>query len=127
MSNKQLRDVFNNGFLQYGTKTTQRSGKGKRIGGEFESMGRLAYQEMSCRDSDHEMAKVMSRVLDLKVRTRFPPNLKNFNKTKLKVVIDETEYDVIKVDNDRTKMYLYFYLQEVGVHEQDKGQNEGTD
>ncbi|MGE7091680.1 phage head closure protein [Lysinibacillus sp. NPDC048646] len=127
MANKKIRDVLNDGFIQYGTKETERSPKGKRIGEKYVPMGRLAYQEMSCREADYEMAKVLSAVLDLKIRTHYPPQLQRFNKSKLKVIKDGTEYDVIKVDHDREKMYLYFYLQEVGVYEQDKKQDAGTD
>lgn len=125
-NNKKIRDVLNDGFIQYGTKETERSPKGKRIGEKFVPMGRLAYQEMSCREADYEMAKVLSAVLDMKIRTLFPPSLRKFSKNKLKIVLDETEYDVIKADTDREKMYLYLYLQEVGVHEQNKTQDAGT-
>ncbi|MED3795877.1 phage head-tail adapter protein [Lysinibacillus capsici] len=127
MANKKIRDVLNDGFIQYGTKETERSPKGKRIGEKFVPMGKLAYQEMSCRDEDYEMAKVLSAVLSLKIRTLCPPQLRKFSKNKLKVVVDGTEYDVIKADSDREKMYLYFYLQEVGTHEQDQKQDAGTD
>lgn len=126
MTNRQLRDVLNDGFIQYGTKKTQRSERGKRIGEKFVSSGRLAYQEMSCRDADYEMAHAMSRVLDLKIRTLQPPTLKKSELSKLKVILDGLEYDVIKADTDREKRYLYFYLQEVGAFEQDKAENAGT-
>lgn len=127
MANKKIRDVLNDGFIQYGTKETERSSKGKRIGEKFVPMGRLAYQEMSCRDEDYEMAKVLSAVLSLKIRTLCPPRLRKYNKNKLKVIVEGTEYDVIKVDSDREKMYLYFYLQEVGAREQNKNQDAGAD
>ncbi|MEY9972268.1 hypothetical protein ABH966_002642 [Lysinibacillus sp. RC46] len=127
MTNKKIRDVLNDGFIQYGVKETERSPKGKRIGEKFVPMGRLAYQQMSCRDEDYEMAKVLSAVLSLKIRTLCPPSLRKFDKSKLKVIVDGNEYDVIKVDSDREKMYLYFYLQEVGAHEQNENQDAGTD
>ncbi|MFE3573710.1 phage head-tail adapter protein [Lysinibacillus sp. NPDC059133] len=127
MANKKIRDVLNDGYIQYGTKETGRSAKRKRIGEKFVPMGRLAYQEMSCRDEDYEMAKVLSAVLSLKIRTLCPPQLRKFDKSKLKVIVEGIEYDVIKVDSDREKMYLYFYLQEVGAHEQNENQDAGTD
>lgn len=126
-NNKKIRDVLNDGFVQYGTKETERSTKGKRIGERFVPMGRLAYQEMSCRDADYEMAKVLSSVLDRKIRTLHPPDLRNMNKNKLKIILEGIEFDVIKADTDREKMYLYFYLQEVGTREQNEGQNESAD
>lgn len=111
---KKIRDTLNDGFLKYGTKKTTRSERGKNIGGQFTEVGNLAYQEMSCRDSDYELAKVMTKVLDLKVKTLYPPSLLKEDKSKFIILIDDIEYDVIKVDADREKRYLYFYLQRVG-------------
>lgn len=108
---------LNDGFIQYGVKETKRSERGKRIGDEFIPHGKLAYEEMSCRDQDYQMAQIMSKSLDLKIRTLYPPSLKKVNKSKLVVVIDGVEFDVIKCDVDRGKRYLYFYLQEVGILE----------
>jgi SPP1 family predicted phage head-tail adaptor len=115
MSVKPYRETFNDGFLSYGHKQTQRSTTGKRIGEVFTEEGKLAFKEMSCRDSDYQMAGIMGVSLDLKVKTLYPPSFRNINKSKLKVVIDNVEYDVIKVDPDAEKRYLYFYLQKVGV------------
>jgi hypothetical protein len=69
---------------------------------------------MSCRDSDYQMAGLMGASLDLKVKTLYPPSFRNINKSKLKVIVSGVEYDVIKVDSDSAKNYLFFYLQEVG-------------
>ncbi|WP_144461772.1 phage head closure protein [Siminovitchia fortis] len=112
---KQYRETFNDGFLTYGHKKTQRSATGKRIGEGFTSQGKLAFKEMSCRDSDYQLAGIMGASLDLKVKTPYPPSFRNINKNKLKVVIENTEYDVIRVDSDREKTVLFFHLQEVGV------------
>jgi len=57
----------------------------------------------------------MGASLDLKVKTRLPPSFKNVKKTSLKAKIENLVYDVITVDWDNDKRYLYFYLQEVGV------------
>ena len=112
-------NALNDGFLIYGTDETIQSAKGKNIGETFKRMGRLAYQEMSARDEDYEMAQnINSSVLNLKVRTLCPPSLWKGNRSNLKVIIDNMKYDVIKADSDREKRYLYFYLQEVGIYEQ---------
>jgi hypothetical protein len=115
MAMKPYRETFNDGFLQYGYKQTQRSPTGKRIGEILIPEGKLAFNEMSCRDSDYQMAGILGVSLDLKVKTLYPPSLRNVKKNKFKVAINALEYDVIKVDSDREKNYLYFYLQEVGV------------
>ncbi len=74
------------------------------------------------------MVGVLTTGLDLKVKTLYPPSFKKINKNKLKVEIDEVEYDVIKVDPDSTKKYLYFYLQRVVKTGERKAEeiNEGT-
>jgi hypothetical protein len=110
---KPYRETFNDGFLSYGHKQTQRSATGKRIGEAFTEEGKLAFKEMSCRDQDYHMAGIMGASLDRKVKTLYPPSFRTINKNKLKVVISNIEYDVITVDSDG--MYLYFYLQEVGA------------
>lgn len=126
MPNKKIRDTLNDGYVAYGRRETQRSEKGKRIGEVFVAKGKLAYRELSCRESDYQMAQVMSATLDMKIQTLCPPFFKHEQKSKLVMVKDGIEFDVIKVDTDREKMYLYFYLQEVGVHEQNKSTNAKT-
>jgi SPP1 family predicted phage head-tail adaptor len=111
---KNYRETFNDGFLQYGHKLTQRSENRKRIGESFTAEGKLAFKEMSCRDSDYQMAGLMGASLDLKVKTLYPPSFRSIKKSKLKVIVSGAEYDVIKVDSDSAKNYLFFYLQEVG-------------
>jgi hypothetical protein len=114
----RYRETFNDGFLQYGSKKTQRSESGKRIGGAFVAEGKLAFKEMSARESDYQLAGSLGAKLDRKVKTLYPPSFRTINKSKLKLVIQNIEYDVIKVDSDNGNQFLYFYLQEVGsIHE----------
>jgi hypothetical protein len=111
---KPLHEVFNDGFLFYGYDTTQRV-NGKKVGEEFTQEGKLAFQLMSARDQDLQLAGSMNAKLDLKVKTLFPPSFRKVTKSNLKCVIDSVKYDVIHVDWDTDKRYLFFYLQEVGV------------
>lgn len=92
--------ALNDGFAQFGTKETKRSEKGKRIGDEFIPQGRLAYQEISRRDENYQLAQIMSKTLDFKIKTLYPPQLRNVNKSKLTRVLNSTEYTVIKCDSD---------------------------
>ncbi|WP_242226117.1 phage head closure protein [Bacillus cereus group sp. BfR-BA-01358] len=109
---KAYRETFNDGFLEYGYKKTERSENGKRIGEKFHEEGKLAYKEMSFRDSDYQIVGVLTTGLDLKLKTLYPPSFRKINKNKLKVLIDGVEYDVIKTDHDSNKQYLFFYLQQ---------------
>ncbi|WBX80126.1 phage head closure protein [Virgibacillus salarius] len=112
---KPIHEVFNDGFLRYGRRKTKRDEARKRIGEEFVEEGKLAFRLLNAREEDYRFAGVMGASLDLKVKTRYPPSFKNVRKSNLKSVIDGIEYDVIDVDRDNDKRYLYFYLQEVGV------------
>jgi len=111
----RYREKFTDGFLTFGHKKTIRSDTKKVIGTEFFPEGKLAFKEMSARESDYSLADVQSAKLDKKVKTLYPPSFRKINKSKLKIMIENTEYDVINVDSDSTKSYLFFYLQEVGV------------
>lgn len=70
---------------------------------------KLAYEECSKRQQDLEFAESSSRTLSVKVKTRFYNNLKNEHK----IVIENTLYDIIYIDEDRKNRELYFYLEEV--------------
>lgn len=109
---KSYRETFNDGFLEYGYKKTERSEGGKRIGEKFHADGKLAYKEMSVRDSDYQIVGVLTTGLDLKLKTLYPPSFRKINKNKLKAQIEGIEYDVIKADPDSNKQYLFFYLQQ---------------
>ena len=112
---KPLHEVFNDGFLSYGHNTVIRNDTRKRIGEQFTAEGKLAFKLLSARDQDYEFAGIKGASLDLKVKTPFPPSFRNITKSNLKCLIDGNIYDVIKVDGDSDRRYLYFYLQNVGV------------
>lgn len=113
---KHHKEVFNDGYLTYGTNETKRSANRSVIGTEFVAAGTLAFKEMSARESDYTLANAMDSKLDLKVKTLYPPSFQTIDKDKLVVRLRETEFDVIKVDPDNTNGFLYFYLQRVGGH-----------
>lgn len=111
---KQYRETFNDGVLQYGHKTTQRTATKKRIGDVFTQEGTLFFKEMSYRESDYQLAEALGSRLDLKVKAPYPPSFRNVDKNKLIVRVNGVEYDTIRVDHDSTKHFLFFYLQKVG-------------
>ena len=109
------RETFNDGFLYYGHRVTNRSASKKKIGDTFTEEGKLAFRELSSRESDYQMAELNGAKLDIKLKTPYPPSFRNINKNKLVVIIKNEEFDVIKTDIDKSKLYLFFYLQRVGV------------
>lgn len=108
------RETFNDGVLQYGHKITQRTSTGKRIGETFNAEGALYFNEMSYRERDYQLANSMDSRLDLKVKTPYPPSFRKIDKNKLIVRIDGQDYETIQVDHDKSKIFLFFYLQRVG-------------
>ena len=112
--NKRIRETLNDGVLFYGRNETLRSGTGKNIGTKFIQQGFLHFNEKSHRERDYRLVDALSSTLDLKVKTHYPPDLRNVQKNDLVVRIGTTEYEVIQADPDETKTHLYFYLQKVG-------------
>lgn len=111
---EQYRETFNDGVLVYGHKITKRSETGKRIGETFTAEGKLFFREMSCRQSDYEFSNAIGSRLDLKVKTPYPPSFRKIDKNKMLVQIDGIGYEIINVDHDTTKQFLFFLLQRVG-------------
>lgn len=70
---------------------------------------KLAYQTMSARDDDLDFAERQGRTLSMKVRTRAVPC--TMKKTH-SVVIGNKLFSIVKLDIDREKGEMYFYLEE---------------
>lgn len=107
-------DPFNDGFLTFGKNETQYVGK-KSVGKNFESLGVLAFTEMSARDQDYSLVDALSGTLDLKLKTMYPAHMESKLINKMPVRLKGIEYETIKVDRDRNKEHLFWYLQKVGV------------
>jgi len=83
---------------------------GRKFEDAFEIEKKLFYNLMSAREQDFTLiTNVFDRKLDLKVKTYFV----RFD-ADLQAQIDSEIYDVIKVDRDKKKQYMYLYLQKVG-------------
>lgn len=111
---KKIRKKYTDGYLVYGTMKTKRSATKKRIGEKFEGIGTFAFRELSKREQDYQLSEIQSASLDVKVATPFPIHFKKHAKANLKVVIDSTTFDVIRVDTSEQLQEIYWYLQEVG-------------
>lgn len=114
---KLNHDPLNDGYLEYGHKAVKRNEHRKKIGTEFKPVGELAFSLVTARDKDYSMAHATESSLDLKVKTRFPPEFNKVKKSSLSCRLEDVEYDVIKCDWDKEKRYLYWYLQEVSSDE----------
>ena len=110
----ERHDPFNDGFLTYGKNVTQYEGK-KSVGKMFEPMGTMAFTEMSARDQDYSFVDALGGTLDLKIKTMYPMHMETNLINKMSVRVKGIEYETVKVDRDRNKEQLFWYLQKVGA------------
>ncbi|EOH96383.1 phage head closure protein [Enterococcus pallens] len=108
----RIRETFNDGVMYYGRNKDILSDKKKIIGKEFAKEGKLFFRELSIRDQDYRVADGIGKVVDMKIKTVYPPSFKKVAKHNLVGKIDGSIYEVFKVDHDSN--YLYFYLTKVG-------------
>lgn len=110
---KPIHETFNDGYITIGETKIERNDRGKRIGEQFTAVVDLAFTIKNAREEDYELAHTLGASLDLKIKTRFPPDFQTIRKSKFSGYIEDQFFDVIKVDWDSSKRYLYLYLQEV--------------
>lgn len=107
----RIREVFNDGVLQFGHNETVRSENRKRIGEKFVPEGNLFYRRLSVRTDDYLKFGALGKTLDLKVKAPLPPSLKLLDADTTIARIDQVDYQVITYDRD--SYYLYLYLHKV--------------
>lgn len=104
---------YNDGYIRVYEEIPQKANFGAKENikskDNLKFIVKLAYEESSKRQQDLEFAESSSRSLNVKLKTRFYNNLKN----EYKVIIENTLYDIIYIDEDRKNRELYFYLEEV--------------
>lgn len=106
---KLKHDSFNDGVLEYGSIDPVFNVNRKKTGENFILIGKLFYEQMSCRDTDILQAGTMGYRLDLKLKVPLVKDICSKNKVK----IDGEIYDIEKFDSDKERIFLY--LQKVGV------------
>ncbi|MBP1045272.1 hypothetical protein I6N96_03210 [Enterococcus sp. BWM-S5] len=105
---------FNDGLLNYGHTKTKLGNGNKRIGKEFREKGTLFFEELHTREQDYQKFSTMGKALSMKVRTQYPPFFKKISKADMIVFIDEDCYEVMDVNSDKEKIFLYWYLSKAG-------------
>lgn len=114
MSRNNRLAEFNDGLLSYGYTKVKLGEGNKRIGKEFQEEGTLFFEELHSREQDYQKFLTMGKSLSMKVRTQYPPFFKKISKADMTVFIDEDCYEVIDVNSDKEKIFLYWYLSKVG-------------
>ena len=92
---------YNDGYIRVYKEIPQKSDFGAKKNiktrDTLEFIVKLAYEQCSKRQQDLDFAESCNRTLNLKVKTRYYKNLDN----SYKVVIENTLYDIIYIDEDR--------------------------
>lgn len=109
MAQRPKFSSYNDGVLSVYKDKGERSNFGAKVNPNaldaLELVVKLAFAEMSKRESDMEFAESMQFSLDAKVKTRYVAGVTN----KSKVIIGDTLYDISYIDTTRTEMFLYLH------------------
>ncbi|MCR1955220.1 phage head closure protein [Clostridioides mangenotii] len=104
--NKNNGEELNSGILLYGTIETLRDSLGKNPKASFTDEGKLKFKYKSIREMDYSQYIGVFNRLDIKVKTYY---VKNIDSTHV-VQIEGDCFDIVKIDPDNERMYMYLYL-----------------
>ena len=115
MKMKNKIRTYNDGFIyihkEIPVKTDFSAKKNIKDTDNLSFIVKLAFKECSKREQDLDFAEASDRTLNLKVKTRL---FKGIN-SEHKVILNNTLYDIIYIDEDRLNREMYFYLERVKV------------
>ncbi len=104
--NKNNGEELNSGLLFYGTKETKRDSLGKNPKSVLIDEGRLRFKYKSIREMDFKQYYGITNKLDIKVKTYYVKNIEESHIVK----IDKEFFDIVKIDYDNERKYMYLYL-----------------
>ncbi|MCR1955393.1 phage head closure protein [Clostridioides mangenotii] len=104
--NRNNGEELNSGILFYGTKETKRDNLGKNPKTKFIDEGRLKFKYKSIREMDYNQYYGISNKLDIKVKAYY---VKNIEESHIVQIADDY-FDIVKIDYDNERMYMYLYL-----------------
>ena len=81
--------------------------KNARAIDNYDHVTNLWYSEENKRQEDFLFAEAMGKKLTMKVKTPLVEGIENNHK----VILNDYVYDIIRIDPDRKKKDLYFYLE----------------
>lgn len=110
MARRKMRDLLNDGLLEFGKTATQRDESAKIIGDGFSKLGELFFKYQTLRQADFEQYETTERSVDLKIKTYYTPKVEKSHK----VIIDNSIYEITGIDPDLERIFLYWYLTKVG-------------
>ncbi|MBU5308774.1 hypothetical protein KQI18_13485 [Clostridioides mangenotii] len=104
--NRNNGEELNSGLLLYGTKETVRDSLGKNPKTKFIDEGRLKFKYKSIRVMDYNQYYGIANKLDIKVKAYY---VKNIEESHIVQIADDY-FDIVKIDYDNERMYMYLYL-----------------
>ena len=104
--NRNNGEELNSGLLFYGTKETKRDSLGKNPKSVLIDEGKLRFKYKSIREMDFKQYYGISNKLDIKVKAYYVKNIEESHIVK----IDKEYFDIIKIDYDNERKYMYLYL-----------------
>ena len=111
MAKRRIDEPLNDGVVEYGSIETLRNDEGKKKGEEFTSLGFLFFNYAGIRQGDIDFYGNLDKTVDLKVKTFFAKDVQKSHKVKF----EDEVYEVIALDPDIKRKYMYWYLTKVGV------------
>lgn len=112
---KMIGSPYNDGIMSFGSTKPVYNDTRRKIGEGFQPDGRFAFDEKSVREQDYQLVDANTSTLDIKIETPFPLHLENADLASKEVRIRGIRYSVLKVDKDRNKPALFWYLQKEGL------------
>lgn len=104
-----IEDLLNDGLLDFGQRKTNRSITGKKDGELFVKDGSLFfnYQTVNRKFDEYLVGHIEN--VDMKIKCYYTNEL---NKSHI-VVIDEKKFEIIEMDPDRNKKYVFLFLRKL--------------
>lgn len=104
---KRITEPLIDGCLMYGRVDVKRDQNNKLIGRDPVFYGRLFFDQCSIREQDYTYFDSTHLIHAKKVKTYYLKNALGSTK----VLMDDLIYDVTRIDPDKERKYMYWYLQ----------------
>ena len=106
---------YKDGIMEYGSTAPDYNDTRRKIGEKFLGEGRFTFDVKSVREQDYQVVDANISTLDMKIETPYPIHLEKTDLVSKEVRIRGIRYSVLKVDKDRNKPALFWYLQKEGL------------
>lgn len=104
-----VEELLNDGLMLFGQRKTDRNNVGKKTGESFIQDGSLYFnfQTINRQFDEHIVGHIEN--VDIKIKCYYTNKLK---KSHL-VVIEDEKYEIVEMDPDRSKKYVFLFLRKL--------------